>query len=396
VTVVRTANEGTARRVLMIAGFLLIAANLRAALTSVGPLVETIRADLGLTSGQVGFIGTLPLLTFAVVSPQVPRLARRVGTDRMLWTALAVLAAGIVLRSVPVDALLWVGTVLLGIAIAICNVLMPSLIKRDFPTRVSAATGVYTAVMGIVAALAAGLAVPLAGALPGGWRTSLGCWAGLVLIALAVWTPQLVRRRPVARATGAERITTPWRSLLAWECAAFMALSAAGFYTAMAWYPSILRSNGTSETAAGWLMFAYQLIGVVMSIVMPIALGRLRDQRAVAAASGVLALVGYLGLLLVPGLAVLWVLVTGFAAGALFFLALAFFSLRAADPRSSAALAGMGQSIGYLVAAVGPTLFGVLHDATGGWRVPLAVMVGVAAVHSLIGLRAGRDAHVKV
>jgi len=399
VAIVRTANEGTARRVLMIAGFLLIAANLRAALTSVGPLFETIRADLGLSGGEVGFIGTLPLLTFAAVSPQVPRLARRVGTDQMLWIALALLTAGIVLRSVPVIALLWAGTVLLGAAIAICNVLMPSLIKRDFPGKVSAVTGVYTAVMGIVAAVAAGVAVPLAGALPGGWRTSLGCWAGLVVIALAVWTPQVLPRRPAAPAepgTGAERTTTPWRSLLAWECAAFMALSAAGFYTAMSWWPSILRSNGTSETTAGWLMFAYQLIGVVMSLVMPIVLSRVRDQRAVAASSGALAMVGYLGMLLTPGLAVVWVLVTGFAAGALFFLALAFFSLRAADPRSSAALAGMGQSIGYLVAAVGPTLFGVLHDATGGWRVPLAVMVGVAAAHSLIGLRAGRDAHVKV
>jgi CP family cyanate transporter-like MFS transporter len=143
-------------------------------------------------------------------------------------------------------------------------------------------------------------------------------------------------------------------------------------------------------------MFAYQLTGVVMSFVMPVLLGRLRDQRAVAAASGGLAMTGYLGLLLTPGLAVVWVLVTGVAAGALFFLALAFFSLRAADPRSSAALSGMGQSIGYLVAAVGPTLFGVLHDATGEWRVPLGVMVGVAAAHALIGLRAGRDAHVKV
>jgi CP family cyanate transporter-like MFS transporter len=107
-------------------------------------------------------------------------------------------------------------------------------------------------------------------------------------------------------------------------------------------------------------------------------------------------MIGYLGLLLMPDLAVLWVLTTGVGAGALFFLALAFFSLRAADPRSSAALSGMGQSIGYLVAAVGPTLFGALHDATGGWRVPLGVLVGVAAAHTLIGLRAGRDAHVTV
>lgn len=394
-TVVRTANEGAARRVLMIAGFLLIAANLRAALTSVGPLVETIRTDLGLTAGEVGFIGTLPLLTFAAVSPQVPRVTRRVGTDQMLWTALALLAGGIVLRSLPVTGLLWVGTVLLGAAIAIGNVLMPSLIKRDFPGRVHAMTGVYTAVIGIVASTAAGVAVPLAGVLPGGWRTSLGCWAGLVLVALAVWTPQITRRRAVP-APVTDKTTTPWRSLLAWECAGFMALSACGFYTVFSWYSSILQSYGTSETTAGWLLFAYQLIGVVMSFVMPVVLSRMRDQRAAAVTSAVLTMTGYLGLLFAPGLAVLWVLVTGFGAGGVFFLALAFFSLRAADPRSSAALSGMGQSIGYLVAAVGPVLFGFLHDVTNGWRVPLAVLAGVSAAHALIGLRAGRDAHVKV
>jgi CP family cyanate transporter-like MFS transporter len=394
VTVVRTANEGTARRVLMIAGFLLLAANLRAALTSVGPLLETIRADMGLTAGEAGFIGTLPLLTFAAVSPQVPRLARRVGTDRLLWIALALLATGIVLRSLPVTGLLWVGTVLLGAAIAAGNVLMPSLIKRDFPGQVSAATGVYTAVIGIIASTAAGVAVPLAGVLPGGWRTALGVWAGFVLIALAVWTPRLSRRNQTVPEVSRGR--TPWRSLLAWECAIFMALSATGFYTVLSWYPSILVSYGTTEAAAGWLLFAYQLVGVLMSLVVPLLLTRLPDQRAVAAVSSLLAMTGYLGLLLMPDLAVLWVLTTGVGAGALFFLALAFFSLRAADPRSSAALSGMGQSIGYLVAAVGPTLFGALHDATGGWRVPLGVLVGVAAAHTLIGLRAGRDAHVTV
>ncbi|GAB1509517.1 MFS transporter [Actinophytocola sp. KF-1] len=378
----------------MIAGFLLLAANLRAALTSVGPVLETIRADIGLTAGEAGFIGTLPLLTFAVVSPQVPRLARRLGTDRLLWLALALLAAGIVLRSLPVSGLLWVGTVLLGAAIAAGNVLMPSLIKRDFPDHVSAVTGVYTAVIGIVASTAAGVAVPMADALPGGWRTALGVWAGFVLIALAVWTPRLSRRNQVVPEVS--KGATPWRSLLAWECAVFMALSATGFYTVLSWYPSILVSYGTTPATAGWLLFAYQIIGVLMSVVVPLLLVRLRDQRAVACTSSLLAMAGYLGLLVAPDLALVWVLVTGIGAGALFFLALAFFSLRAADPRSSAALSGMGQSIGYLVAAVGPTLFGALHDATGGWRVPLSVLVGVAAAHALIGLRAGRDAHVEV
>ncbi|TDV53792.1 CP family cyanate transporter-like MFS transporter [Actinophytocola oryzae] len=379
----------------MIAGFLLIAANLRVALTSIGPLVETIRGDLHLTAGEAGFIGTLPLLTFAAVSPQVPRLTRRFGTDQMLWAALATLAAGIVARSLPVTGLLWVGTVLLGAAIAVGNVLMPSLIKRDFPDRVSAVTGVYTAVIGIMASVAAGVAVPLAGTLPGGWRTSLGCWAGLVLVGLAVWTPQITRQRGAAPAEPT-KTATPWRSLLAWECAAFMALSACGFYTVQSWYSSILQSHGTSETTAGWLLFAYQFVGVIMSIVMPFVLARLRDQRGVAFVSALIAVSGYLGLLFLPDLAVLWVLLTGIGAGGVFFLALAFFSLRAEDPRSSAALSGMGQSVGYLVAAFGPVLFGYLHDVTGDWRVPLAVLAGLTGVHALIGLRAGRDAHVQV
>jgi CP family cyanate transporter-like MFS transporter len=144
------------------------------------------------------------------------------------------------------------------------------------------------------------------------------------------------------------------------------------------------------------MLFVYQLIGVVASASMPLVLSRLADQRPVAVGGALVAMVGYLGLLIAPELTVLWALVTGAGAGTLFFLALAFFSLRAADPRSSAALSGMGQSIGYLVAAVGPVLFGALHDLTGGWRAPLAVLAGVAAVHTYFGLRAGRAAHVEV
>ncbi|WP_260196039.1 CynX/NimT family MFS transporter [Actinophytocola gossypii] len=391
----RTAkDQGTGRRVLLVVGFLLVAANLRPALTSVGPMLETIRQDIGLTAGEAGFIGTLPLLTFAAVSPQVPRLARRFGVDRMLLVAMVGLVAGIVLRSLPVPGLLWTGTVFLGAAIAVGNVLMPSMTKRDFPDHVGAVTGVYTAVMGIVAAAAAGVAVPLAGVLPGGWRASLGCWAGLALVAIALWSPQLRRRTEPEPVT--DRPRAPWRVPLAWEVSAFMALSACGFYTMVAWFPSIVQDTGRSEEYAGWMLFVYQMIGVVMSLVLPLVLRRLPDQRMIAAGGSVLAMAGYLGLLFAPELAPVWALVTGTGAGTLFFLALAFFSLRAADPRSSASLAGMGQAIGYLFAAVGPVAIGALHDATGGWRVPLAVLAGVAAVHTVVGLRAGRDAHVRV
>jgi CP family cyanate transporter-like MFS transporter len=164
----------------------------------------------------------------------------------------------------------------------------------------------------------------------------------------------------------------------------------------LAWFPSIVVSTGASEEYAGWMLFVYQIIGVVMSGVVPLLLVRLPDQRLVAAGGAFLAMIGYLGLLVLPDLSLLWALVTGVGAGTLFFLALAFFSLRAADPRSSASLAGMGQSIGYLFAAAGPVAIGTLHDATGGWTLPLTVLAVLAAVHTVVGLRAGRDAHVRV
>jgi CP family cyanate transporter-like MFS transporter len=396
VTVVRSAKDRrVGSRVLLVIGFLLIAANLRAALTSVGPLLETIRRDIGLSAGGAGFIGTLPLLTFAAVSPQVPRLARRFGIDRMLGAAMAALMAGIVLRSVPVVGLLWVGTVLLGAAIAVGNVLLPSMIKRDFPDRIGAVTGVYTAVIGVVAATAAGVAVPLAGVLPGGWRVALGCWAGFALVAFAVWAPRLRAPAPEPE-PGAGTPRAPWRSPLAWAVSGFMALSACGFYTMLAWFPSIVQSTGASEEYAGWMLFVYQLVGVLMSVVTPLVLARLPDQRLVAASGSALAMLGYLGLLVLPDLTLLWALVTGVGAGTLFFLALAFFSLRAADSRSSASLSGMGQSLGYLFAAAGPVAIGALHDVTGGWSVPLGVLAGLAAVHTVVGMRAGRDAQERV
>jgi cyanate transporter len=420
VTVVSVAEKQTVeqpvvagRRVLLIVGFLLIAANMRVALTSVGPLLETIRREIGLTAGEAGFIGTLPLLTFAAISPQVPHLARRFGIDAMLGLAMVALASGIVLRSLPVTGSLWAGTVLLGAAIAVANVLLPSMIKRDFSDRIGAVSGVYTAVIGITASTAAGVAVPLAGILPGGWRTALGCWAGFALVAFAVWAPRL--RRSTGDPEPADdpdaeletelvteweaaqvRPRPPWRSPLAWQVSVFNALSACGFYTMLAWFPSMVQSTGATDEHAGWMLFVFQIMGVVMSGVTPLLLPRLPDQRVLAAGGALLAMVGYLGLLVAPGPSLLWALVSGVGAGMLFYLALTFYSLRAADPRSSASLSGMGQSIGYLLAAVGPVAIGALHGATGGWTAPLIVLAVLAVANAVVGLFAGRDAHVRV
>jgi CP family cyanate transporter-like MFS transporter len=278
-------------------------------------------------------------------------------------------------------------------AIAVGNVLLPALLKRDFPDRVAPMTSLYSVTMGIVGAIVTGLAVPLAGTLPGGWRTALGCMAGLSLVALAVWSPQAFRgSRPAALPVQTGK--TPWRSALAWQVTAYMGLQSFGFYIVLAWLPAILHSKGMSEENGGWLLLVLQVLGVTMSAVIPLLANKLRDQRLLASGGSLLSFVGYLGLLVAPDLAVVWVVVIGFASGICFVLALLFFTLRSADSLTAAALSGMAQSIGYLLATLGPVAFGALHDVSGGWSIPLILLMTAAFTQSCFGYGAGRDRYV--
>lgn len=193
----RATTRPAHRQDILVVAVLLIAANLRTALTSIGPLLETVRRDTGLSAGGAGFlVGALPLLTFAVVSPQGSALARRTGINRLLCGAMVLLAVGIVVRSLPVAALLRVGTILLSAAIAMGKVLLPGVVKERFPDRIGPMTGLYSATIGVVASVASGVAVPLAGSLAGGWHTALGLWAGVAILAVAVWLPQLAGPGP--------------------------------------------------------------------------------------------------------------------------------------------------------------------------------------------------------
>src|SRR5699024_5749143 len=195
-------TAGGLRAGLVLVGLLLVAANLRAGITSVGPVLDTVRDDLEMSAMTASVLISLPLVAFAVVSPLAPPLARRIGIERSLGLALAVLALSIVARSWPLDGASWVGTAGLGCAIAVLNVTIPALVKRAFPTRIGPVTGLYSAVQSGVAGIAAGLAVPIAGLGEHGWRLSLGLWAGLAVIAFAVFAPQLRVRSVLGRAVG--------------------------------------------------------------------------------------------------------------------------------------------------------------------------------------------------
>lgn len=369
---------------------LLVAANLRAAITSVGPVVDDIRAGTGLSRTALGLLGAVPLLTFAAVSPLVHRLSHRFGPDRTIFAALIVLVAGTLIRSQPGPGVsLWLGTALLGGAIAVANVLLPAIVKR-VTTNVALLTSLYTSVMGGVAAVASGVSVALAGA--GGWRLALGLWAVLGVPALALWLPR-IRPPAVPEPVGAGG-TSMWRSPVAWTVALYMAVQSTAFYLLITWLPSIEADAGVSAPVAGWHLFVFQIIGLAAGLLAGPVIRARADQRAIGAATGVFVLAALAALWLAPGVPLLWVTLAGISCGMSIVVALSFFGLRTRTAAETARLSGMAQGVGYLIAAGGPFGAGALHDATGGWTAPLLAAMVVAAAQIVLGVLAGRARYV--
>ncbi|AXI78700.1 CynX/NimT family MFS transporter [Peterkaempfera bronchialis] len=383
---------------LLLAGIVLVALNMRACLAAVSPMVAEVQRSLGLSATASGLITAVPVLFQGVGAPLTPRLVRRHGVERVVLGAVLLLAGGVLLRVLPTVAALYAGCVVIGVAISVLNVAMPSLIKREFPDRAAAMTGVYSTAMLVGATLAAAVSVPLERALGGGWRFSLGFWSVLALVAAVGWLPQLLRGRAGAAAgspvAGAAPVVRVWRSVTAWQISVFMGISSLLVYSLVAWMPTILADHGMDRGTAG-LVFAFSnLVQVAGAFAVPLLAGRMRRQRGLAVAMVTLNALGIAGLLVAPGAgAWAWVcaLLLGVAQGGSLGLGLSFIVLRAGGSAVAAQLSGMTQTVGYLVAASGPVAAGALHQATGGWTVPLALMLLLCAVAALAGFGAGRD-----
>ncbi|MBB5119757.1 MFS transporter [Streptomyces eurocidicus] len=388
---------------LVLLGIVLASLNMRAALAGVSPLVGEIGDHFHLAATASSLVTTIPLVFMGLGSIAAPRLARRWGTEAVLCGALVLLCGGILLRVAPPVVALFVGCALVGTAIALLNVLMPGLIKRDFPERAASMTALYSTAMILGATVSAASAVPLEEAL-GGWQGSLVSWSLLAAVAAAVWLPQALlarrgthhgeaaaTRRPAAE--GAERglLRTP----LAWQVTLFMGVQSLIAYVCIAWMPTIFTDGGMSKSGAGLVYSFYTLVQMAGSFVVPILAGRLRDQRLLAVGVVLLMAAGVTGLLVAPVAgAWLWATLMGVAQGGTLGLALTMMVLRTKDSHTAARLSGMAQTWGYLVASVGPFALGAVHQATDGWTLPVALLLVACAGLVLLGLGAGRDRRI--
>ncbi|TWP35846.1 CynX/NimT family MFS transporter [Leekyejoonella antrihumi] len=372
---------------------MLVAANLRPAVVAISPLLGDIRHTQHLGGTGAGLLTTLPVLCFGLMAPVAPRIGRRLGIERAVFLSLLVLLAGVLVRLLAPTIALFIGTLFVGVAIGVVNVLLPALIKRDFSTHAGVMTGLYSMTLSCGAAVAAGLTVPIRDSTGWAWRPTLAVWALLVVAALVLWVPQTLGRqhhvsaeRPTSRSVGRNRI--------AWALTIYMGMQSLVFYTVIAWLPAYFSSRGVSDADAGWMLALFSIVGTLCSLVMPIIATRMRDQRLLAVGTTAVCGIGLLGLVIAPAASILWVCLIGIGPGTGIGLALLMMVLRASTTEQTSQLSGMAQTIGYVLAAVGPILIGALHDATHSWSVALVVLAVFVIPQGVGGLVAGADRRI--
>jgi CP family cyanate transporter-like MFS transporter len=377
-------------------GIIFIAFNLRAAITSVGPLVSLIRQDLVISNLVAGFITTIPLLFFAIGSVVSSRVGRILGMERALLYALFLIFFGILLRSFTATRGFFIGTALIGLGIALGNVLVPALIKQRFPMHMGLIIGIYSVSLTLMASVSVGISYPLAVLNNTGWKKSLAIWAVMAALAILVWLPQ-VRKSKMDQGpfTNWQPKGRPEKSVytskLAWQITFFNGLQSLLFYCFIAWLPTIVQSGGLYQGSPGTLSLIYLLVSMPANFVIPVLCHRLRNQRLVVLMLCGIYLAGMTLFYFANSLSllVISIILCGLGMGSCFSYSLALIGLRTSNPQEASALSGMTQAVGYLMAAVGPTLIGGIYDKTEAWTIPMMFLILAILCLLMFGWKAG-------
>lgn len=392
----RNIEKDITKNKLLIAAIILIAFGLRAPITAIGPIAEIIRDELNVTNGFIGFITTIPLLAFSACSPIIPKVSKTFGNGKTMFVGLLLISAGGFIRSYMGTIGIIVGTLLIGIGIATGNVLLPSIVKHRFPNNIGITSSIYLTSMGIFASISAGFSYPISENIGLGWRNTLAIWPEISLIALIIWIIQLkINSVPTSDINNksnsyikVNRRKVIWKSSLAWYITMYMGLQSIIFYTATAWLPSILIDQGVSQEMAGFSALGFQLIGIPATFFVPIFACRAKNQKAIVILICTSYFIGLFALLIQGYFyaIVLGVTFLSIAAAASFSWIMSIIGMRSKDAEEAAALSGMAQSAGYLLAAIGPTLCGMIFDLYGIWKYAIYFLMFVTVAVTFFGL----------
>lgn len=377
----------------LVLGILFISFNLRAPITAVGSVVKMIQEEYALGSAAAGFITTLPLIAFAIVSPFVSTLANKLGQANTMFTGLILILIGEAIRSYTGVFGLFAGTAIIGIGIAIGNVIVPGIIKRYFSHRAGLITSIYTSGMCIFAAIGAGVSIPLATGLGLGWQNTLCVWFILTSLTIFIWLPQLfiLKKRHSDRNIEHDHKSI-WTSPLAWWVTLFMGVQSLLFYSLVAWLTTIIISRGLSQSFASSMALLFQLMAIPATLVIPTLCDKFKDQRILSVCVAAIYAIGMILFIFAasPVLMTISVILLSIGMGGSISLSIAFISLRSPNSHTAAELSGMSQSAGYLLAAIGPVITGFIYDLTLSWTIPIILFIGLIVILAICGMFAGK------
>lgn len=381
-------NRSKKQTLILFIGILLIGASLRAPITSVGIALPSIKETLNLSNTSVSLITIIPLLSFAVISLFAAKISHKFGLERTVFGALILICIGIALRAITGVSWLYVGTILIGVGIAFGNVLTPGIIKMNFPLRIGIMTGYYTVVMNIFGSASSYVTAPLVKHF--NYNIAISLIGIVTFIGIIIWSFQLNKHETVNSSQTTTNINV-WKSPLSWQITLLMGGQSMIFYSLINWLPEFLLSHGTPINEAGIYLSILQLAIIPLTFVTPIFAEKMKNQVLITFVTGLLFVFGILTLMLQPNWAFLGIILIGIASGLAFGLVNTFFGLRTENGLTAAKLSGMSQSVGYLFAAIGPLLFGILHDATNSWNTSFGILLVTSIIIMIIGSRAGRN-----
>lgn len=367
---------------------LLLALNLRPVAVSVGPVLTDISSDLGMSGTESGLLTALPALCFAAFGAITPELSRRVGMHVTVAIGLVALIVGQVARASVTSPWGFLGWTVVALAgMALCNILLPGLIRLHFPNRIGLATSLYSLVMTLGVTAASVGTVPLAQAL-GGWRAAFTAAAGIAVAGMLCWLPllRLNSGRHGRNASSGITLGQVARTRMGWLMAVFFGLQSAHAYSIFGWLPTIYMDAGLSQVDAGIMLGLATGVGIVPSFLVPRYAARMSSPVGLFLVIMAFLVAGFLGLLLAPT-TLPWLWATCLALGtASFPLILALLGLRTRTPAGTTALSGFAQSTGYVIAAGGPLAVGILNQVTGSWTPSLLLLLLLTVPMTAIGV----------
>ncbi|MGB7528303.1 CynX/NimT family MFS transporter [Sphingobacterium cellulitidis] len=376
-----------------------VASNLRSPITAVGPILDEIKLAMNLDNIQASLLTSIPLIVFASCSILVSKATARLNIRHGLIYALLFLIIGLYLRVYGNIQSLYIGSVLLGLGICIGNVLTPAYIKNEFPTKIGLMTGIFSVSMNLVAALASGFSISIGKWTGMGWKGSLGIWIFVAIIALIIVFAELFWGANTASQQSKKEETTKFnifKSKQAWNISLFMGLQSLIYYCLVAFLPTVLMEYGMSKSEAGWVFSILQLAMLPVMLVSPVIASKMKDPKLMIYSIGVLYFTGIVMLIL---LKTQWIYFTaillGISGGLAFSLAILFLSSRSKTMSGTIKISGKAQSIGYLVAAFGPPLFGKLHDFDLSWKYSFYFLLAIILIMTFFGRKSAKPRFIE-